>query len=145
MSHGKRNPCKCERGHIGPRITYGGQQIHIHDSQLQVPDANQAQKLTPGQVCWCWCFLLPSSFAFPLFVPVRKLSSHFHVHFTFIILHPHFHLIRRIYTLLGRVYVCVDGTSEQTLNFAPGLVILYYIIARGRRPVFDAAVNEDRH
>ena len=49
--------------------------------------------LAPGQVCWCWCLLFPSSFAFPASRPGKvtftqcSFSSHFHF------LHPHLHLI----------------------------------------------------
>ena len=45
----------------------------------------------PGQVCWCWCFLLPLFFCVPLLVFwLSNFSSHFHFHFTSISFSPSF-------------------------------------------------------
>ena len=66
-----------------------------------------------------------------------------HIKYIYIIIFFSIFIYFRYIYIYGNQAVC--GTSEQTLNFAPGFVILNYIIARGCRPVFDAAVNEDRH
>ena len=59
--------------------------------------------LAPGQVCWCWCLLFPSSFAFPSSGPGYVI-----LHPPF---HPHLHLICMDTTLPKAGCVCVcSGT-----------------------------------
>ena len=71
----------------------------------------------PGQVCWCWCSLLPLFFCVPLLV---FLLSNSHLIFIFIFAYP---------TAVG--CVCVCDTSVETLNFD----------RRGTRPVTSNLVQ----
>ena len=104
----------------------------------------------PFMVCPLWarcvgvCVLaFPLPFAFPFFV--FQLSNS---HLIFMFTSPSSFFIFTFtsssdFTPCFAGCVCVCGTSA--LNFAPGLVIIHYTIAGGRRPVRDAAANEDRH
>ena len=90
----------------------------------------------PDQVCWCGVFSFPLLFAFPIFT--SRLSNS---HLIFMFTSPSSFFILTFtssseFTPSLAGCVCVCGTSEQTLNFALGLVIicnyiLYCIIVGG--------------
>ena len=74
----------------------------------------------PGQVCWCWCSLLPLFFCVPLLVSLLS-NSHFHFHLCL----PH----------CGGVCVCVTRLNRRKTS------TFFVSACRGTRPVTSNLVQ----